>query len=246
MVDSSDLLQVLVIDDDEDLRKLMCQILLPQGHQVFAVGSAEEGLELLPYHTFDVAFLDQNLPGMEGNVLGEYLRKNNPQMQVALVTGEEDARLDRWGASHDVSVIHKPFEVSQILDVVDAYRAGQAAQARAEVHAKDPDFAPHFQPHLAEAAERFAELHVADRVADRLVQVIRASLLELRSERRYDESHRITALTGLLTLRVLGIKPPKGSGGLTLFEEYDELMRRHERRCEFSEAGAADDPVEDS
>ena len=115
-------LHVLVIDDDEDVRQLLVEILLPDEHQIFAVGSAEEGLQLLPYHTFHVAFLDQNLPGMEGLVLGEFLQKNNPDMKVALVTGNDDPRLPRLGEKLGIKFIAKPFEVRSILDVIDEYR----------------------------------------------------------------------------------------------------------------------------
>src|SRR5262245_55407191 len=108
--ENRDLLHILVIDDEEEMRNLMLEVLVPRGHQAFAVASAEEGLELLPYHTFDLAFLDQNLPGMEGLVMGEYLRKNNPRMRIALVTGSEDPRLEKLGAEHRIDVIRKPFE----------------------------------------------------------------------------------------------------------------------------------------
>ena len=114
-------LNILVIDDDEDIRNLMIKILLAHEHQVFAVGSAEQGLELLPYHRFHVAFLDQNLPGMEGLVLGEYLRSNNPSMKIALVTAEDDPRLIKVGDRFDITVIAKPFEVRQVLDLVSSY-----------------------------------------------------------------------------------------------------------------------------
>ncbi|NIX18602.1 MAG: response regulator, partial [Actinobacteria bacterium] len=55
----------------------------------------EEGLALLPDWTFQLAFLDHNLPGMEGLLLGEYLRDNNPEMTIALVTGSDEPKLER-------------------------------------------------------------------------------------------------------------------------------------------------------
>ena len=120
MADETGQLHILVIDDDEDMRQLLTEVLLPDQHQVYAAGSAEEGLQLLPYTTFDVAFLDQNLPGMEGLVLGEFLRKNNSQMTVALVTGNDDPRLPKLGDQAGIRVIAKPFEVREILDVIVA------------------------------------------------------------------------------------------------------------------------------
>src|SRR5215212_2090158 len=82
----SDPLHVLIIDDDEQLLGLLTQIVTRMGHVAVPADSAEAGLELLPFWTFQIALIDHHLPGMEGIVLGEYLRNNNPDMAVALVT----------------------------------------------------------------------------------------------------------------------------------------------------------------
>jgi len=68
----SEELTVLVVDDQPPNLRLMEAMLTPRGHQVVTANSAEEGLALLPYYTFQVAFLDHQLPGMEGALLGEY------------------------------------------------------------------------------------------------------------------------------------------------------------------------------
>ena len=107
-------LNILVIDDDESLRGLLVDIIARGGHQAVPVTSAEEGLELLPFWTFQVAFIDQRLPGMEGLVLGQYLRRNNPDMTIALVTGENDLRLERQTRALSIAFIPKPFNVQDI------------------------------------------------------------------------------------------------------------------------------------
>jgi CheY-like chemotaxis protein len=232
MVDprDDDQLNILVIDDEEGLRQLLLAVLLPLEHQVFAVGSAEEGLELLPLYTFHLAFLDQNLPGMEGLVLGEYLRRNNPHMKVALVTGSDDPRLERLGAAHQITVIRKPFQVKQILDVIDAFRTEARERSRDEEERSSPDFDPSFSKYLERITERFAPLNIPERASERIVQVVRDALAQLKSARRYDEEDRVVALAGLIAMEVLGIKPPKDRA---LREEYDELMAKHGRRREF-------------
>jgi DNA-binding response OmpR family regulator len=231
-----DLLHVLVIDDDEAMRNLITQILLPTGHQVVSAESAEAGLELLPYYTFQVALLDQRLPGMEGLVLGEFLRRNNPNMKIALVTGEDDEKLVRFGEEHAITVIPKPFEVKQILDLITSYQ--QEARHRLEAeHTKDevPDYDPPIGRHLGVLAEAFELPSVPKRIEERLIHAVKTSLNELRSASRYSERDRVIALSGLITLSVLGIKPPKTGAGRTLFEEYDALMKEHRRRTEFDE-----------
>lgn len=225
-----------MIDDDADMRQFITEILLPGGHQVMAVETAEEGLELLPYTTFQIAFLDQNLPGMEGLVLGEFLRKNNPHMKIALVTGSDDQRLEKIGEAHDIRVIRKPFQVGQILDLVTDFRADAEGRMQERQQRSDPDYDVPLGRFFAELSEAYAIPNVPSRVEERLTGTIRRNLAELRSVSRYNERARVLAYAGLLTMQVLGLKTPKGSGGKLLTEEFDELMVEHGRRPEFVES----------
>lgn len=232
-----DVLNVLVLDDEPALLDLYTRLLLPHGLQVFTVGSAEEALQLLPFTTFQVAFVDHHLPGIEGAVLVDYLKKNNPQLQIALVTGAEDEELARYAIPEGVTVIKKPFEVSALLDRVSAYRGEEAALEQAAADQAGADFHPHLGPHLSHVAEAFAVPKVAARVEEHLVQAVRAALSQLKSKGRYEERHRVTAYAGLVTLAVLGIRPPKAPSGRSLFAEYDELMRLHGRAPAFDVDG---------
>lgn len=235
--DATDLIYILVIDDDQEMRSLLSRILTPQGHVVIAVDSAEEGLAQLPWNTFQIAFLDQNLPGMEGLVLGEYLRHNNPHMAIALVTGSSDPRLERVSQEQDITFIAKPFEVERILDVVTAYQEAARTRLESRRQQSDPDFAPRLAAHLDAVEARFDVPSVPSRIEERLAIQIREALRNLGSVSRYNERDRAVALAGLLAARVLGVKLPRASDGQTLYEAYDDCMRQHGRRLEFSSEG---------
>lgn len=230
-------LNVLVIDDDADTRELLGDIIRGANHQVVPAASAEEGLELLPYWTFQVAFIDQRLPGMEGLVLGEYLRGNNPDMTIALVTGAEDTRaLRRQLEDLSIAFVPKPFIIGDILGLIDAYAEGARARRELRLRREDPAFHPSFGAELGDIAAAFAVPSVPARVESAVVEAIKRCLNNLRSVGRYTERDRGIALTGLLTALALGLDLPKTSSGLTLFEEYDRLMREHGRRVEFEGA----------
>src|SRR3954464_9220211 len=92
---SKEPLNILVIDDDADLRQMFERLFNGEQHQVVLAASAEEGLQLLTHWTFHIAFVDQRLPGMDGLVLGEYLRRNNPDMSIVMMTGSGDPRIER-------------------------------------------------------------------------------------------------------------------------------------------------------
>ncbi len=229
-----DQLNVLVIDDDPAMQQLLSDIILRAEHQVVAVQSAEEALKLLPFWTFQVAFIDQRLPGMDGVVVGEYLRKNNPDMTIALVTGDEDRKLQRKSRDLGLAFISKPFVVGDINQLLDDY--ARAAQERRErrLRRDDPDYAPRLARYFDEIAGSYAMPNVPSRISDRLVETLKRSLNDLRSVGRYTERDRILALSGLVAARVLGIDLPR-AGDHSMYEEYDALMRQHGRRPEFSD-----------
>lgn len=220
-------LTVLVIDDDPELRALIQHVVLAEGHQPFAVGSAEAGLELLPVNTFDVAFLDHRLPGMEGLVLGEYLHKNNPDMEVVLVTGDANERLVRMAESMGLTVIAKPFEVEALVKVLEtAIKRQTAAAAAAEAIAKKPgsggpvDLPPVF-PVLGEL---FGLPGVPQRLSDLLARRVREALETLQLQDPRDESARVVAYSGIITAQVLGLRLPTTRSGSTYAAWYDALM----------------------
>jgi len=226
-------LNILVIEDDASLRRLLSEVVAKRGHQVVSAASAEEGLEYLPNWTFHVALLDHNLPGMEGLLLGEYLRRTNPDMMIAMITGTDDPRVERKSREHSLRFIAKPFEVEQVLRVIDEYI--EAARERDEKR-KDGE-ATDYEAPLARFADELPDCfgipNVPSRIEERVVDAIKRSLNNLRSASRYTKRERVIALSGLITARVLGIGLPNVSSGRTMFEEYDHLMRERGRRTVF-------------
>jgi CheY-like chemotaxis protein len=227
-------LNVLVVDDDRAMRELLTEIIHREGHQAIVTASAEEALELLPIWSFQLAFLDQNLPGIEGLLLGEYLRRSNPDMILALVTGEDDPRVEKRSKELSVTFIAKPFDNAEIHRVLESYieRARERAADRAQ--RGEPDFEPPIGRFASELHDCFGIPKVPPRIGERLTSTVQRCLNNLRSVSRYTERDRVVALSGLLTARVLGVDLPRASNGLTLYEEYDRLMQHHGRRTEFS------------
>lgn len=227
-------LNVLVIDDDDALRQFLVEIVTQRGHQVVAAPSAEEGLKHLPVWTFQVALLDQNLPGLEGLVLGEYLRRNNPDMTIALVTGEDDPRIEKHARDLAITFVPKPFQAKDIWHVLDEYAAGAEERDERRRRREDADYEPPIARYSEDLGAAFELPGVPARIADKIVSVVKRALNDLRAVRRYSERDRVIALSGLLTARVLGLELPRTSSGHTLFDEYDDIMRARGRRPEFT------------
>src|ERR1044071_7463632 len=226
-------LNILVIDDEVDLRNLFARLLNGEQHQVVLAGSAEEGLHLLPHWTFHIAFVDQQLPGMDGLVLGEYLRRNNPDMSIVMMTGSGDPRIERRSRDLALKFLPKPFGLQDALAGVDEYLASARERETRRRHSVDPAFDPPLGAFTEEIAESFSLPKVSDRIEDGLAQTIKRCLNNLTTAARYNERDRVMALSGLLTARVLGVSLPRAQSGITLFEEYDRLMLERGRRPEF-------------
>lgn len=229
-------LNILVIDDEAELRNLFGRLLNGEQHQVVLAESAEEGLQLLPHWTFHIAFVDQQLPGMEGLVLGEYLRRNNPDMSIMMMTGSGDPRVERRSRDLALKFMAKPFGIGEILGAIEEYLVSARERESRRRHSVDPAFDPPLGIFTDELAESFALPKVSDRVEDGLAQTIKRCLNNLTTAARYNERDRVMALSGLLTARVLGVTLPRAKSGITLFDEYDRLMLERGRRPEFQPA----------
>jgi adenylate cyclase len=84
--------RVLVIDDWETNRDLAQRYLVQNGHQVTAVGSGEEGLQILSQQSIDLILLDLLMPGMDGREVLTAV-KANPEWRaipVIVISGSQD------------------------------------------------------------------------------------------------------------------------------------------------------------
>jgi len=111
--------RVLVIDDEEEIRKLLCELLETVGHDVAAASDGEEGLKLFQDGPFDLVFTDLGMPGISGWEVAQEVKRLNSRTPVILVTG--------WGIQVDAEkknmhgidyVISKPFNIDQVTSLV--------------------------------------------------------------------------------------------------------------------------------
>jgi CheY-like chemotaxis protein len=229
-------LTVLVIDDDPAIRDLVARLILSEGHQVVAVGSAEAGLEQLPFFTFEVALLDHRLPGMEGLVLGEYLHRNNPSMEVALMTGDADPRLAQVAHASGLEVLMKPFELEDITRFLERAVAKERARQHAGCPAAADPEAGHpidLAPHFLALGRAFASPSVSQRIEELLARRVREALEAIRYGDSFDERARAIAYSGIIAAEVLGIHLPRPKHHSSMAAWYDSLMHECGRPSAF-------------
>jgi two-component system, OmpR family, response regulator len=80
-------LRVLLVEDDDDNRELMAEVLEASGHQVLSAASGPEGLKTLSEQTVDVVVTDVGMPGMGGLEVAKAAKAIAPAVPVVIVTG---------------------------------------------------------------------------------------------------------------------------------------------------------------
>ncbi len=81
---------VLIVDDDVAVRESFSDYFEDHGWQVWAVGTAEEGLALLDRVMPDAAIVDIRLPGMDGNSFLRVVSERHPSLPCIVCTGSPD------------------------------------------------------------------------------------------------------------------------------------------------------------
>ena len=81
--------RVLVVDDNEMLCRLACDILRMEGYRAVPAGSAAEALEAFAKEEFDILVTDFRMPGMNGLELARAIRSRNPQFPVIVISAYE-------------------------------------------------------------------------------------------------------------------------------------------------------------
>jgi DNA-binding NtrC family response regulator len=104
---------VLIVDDDAAIR-LLCRVNLElEGHRVVEAGYLDEARTVLTREQVDVVLLDLHLGSERGLDLLHELRRDRPEIGVALVTGSPQSRSPEEEARAD-AVIAKPFEIEEL------------------------------------------------------------------------------------------------------------------------------------
>ena len=107
--------KILVIDDDESLRRVLEYNLAQEGYAVLTASSGEQGLHLLKKEGADLVVTDVRMAGMDGLQVLEEVRKVDLNIQVIILTAfgtiEMAVEAMKAGAFHYIS---KPFNRDEL------------------------------------------------------------------------------------------------------------------------------------
>jgi len=110
---------IVIVDDEEELRDNLQDLLEFKGYSVISFESGEEMLQAIDSLRADMALLDFLLPGMDGLELYAQLKQKKPNLPVALVTAS--SHKDTLAQAREAGVnrvILKPYSHTDILQAV--------------------------------------------------------------------------------------------------------------------------------
>ena len=113
--------KILIVDDDERLRRLLERFLSEQGYRVRGVENAEQMDRVLARELFNLVVLDLMMPGEDGLSVCSRLRASNNQVPIIMLTakGDEASRIHGLELGAD-DYLAKPFNPRELLARIKA------------------------------------------------------------------------------------------------------------------------------
>ena len=111
--------KILVVDDDESVRKVLATILNEEGYDVDTARSGKEAIRKSYARFYNLALIDIRLPDMEGTELLTAMKETTPKMVKIIVTGypslQNAVEAVNKGAN---AYVLKPFKVENVLNTI--------------------------------------------------------------------------------------------------------------------------------
>src|SRR4030067_2363294 len=111
--------RILIVDDDENIRKVLETILEDEGYTVESADTAKKGIEKSEKSFYNLALIDVRLPDMEGIELLAKMRDTKPKMRKIIITGyptlQNAVAAVNKGAD---AYVMKPFDWEKILQTI--------------------------------------------------------------------------------------------------------------------------------
>ena len=113
--------RILVVDDEENLRDVLVEVLKRDGHEVQSAGDGIEGLRLTRDRRYDLVITDLRMPGLEGPALYEALRQQYPDEPPRVIFMSANTGIEEYArflADTGEPALEKPFNLADMPRVL--------------------------------------------------------------------------------------------------------------------------------
>jgi DNA-binding response OmpR family regulator len=116
---------ILVVDDEEALREVVCQELAKSGYEVEAVEDGDIAIEILRKKNFELVLLDIKMPRLNGIEVLKFIQNEIPDTKVIMLTALNDLQhaleAKHYGA---IDFITKPYNYDEVIKKINSILAG--------------------------------------------------------------------------------------------------------------------------
>ncbi|MEM0057700.1 MAG: response regulator [Candidatus Bathyarchaeia archaeon] len=111
--------RILIVDDDENIRKVLTMILEDEGYTVDQAETAKQAIEKTRRNFYNIALIDIRLPDMEGIELLTKMKDTVPRMRKIIITGYPTLQnaIEAVNRGADAYIL-KPFDVNKVLATI--------------------------------------------------------------------------------------------------------------------------------
>lgn len=112
---------ILVVDDNDGVRRMAAAVLARAGWTTVEAGSGKEALKAFDdkESPVDVALIDLTMPGMDGATLAAAIRASHPAVRIVLTSGFSEQSVEHHLESNIAEAfLAKPFRNEQLVDKI--------------------------------------------------------------------------------------------------------------------------------
>lgn len=113
--------RILVVDDEENLRDVLVEVLKRDGHDVDSAVDGTEGLRLAEAQRYDLVITDLRMPGLEGPELYRAVRARYPDDPPRVIFMSANTGIEEYAAflaGTGEPALEKPFNLADMRQVV--------------------------------------------------------------------------------------------------------------------------------
>jgi DNA-binding response OmpR family regulator len=107
-------MRILIADDEESMAAILKRFLSMKGYEdvdVFFNGT--EAIDAVKSGAYDIAFLDEKMPGMSGTEIAAYIKKAGLKTKAVIITGRNE--------TCETEYLVKPFHLQAVKEIIEKY-----------------------------------------------------------------------------------------------------------------------------
>lgn len=111
--------RIIVVDDDESIRKTLATILGEEGYEVDTANTGKEAVQKTNERVYNLALIDMRLPDIEGIDLLLKIKDTTPRMRRIIITGYPTIQnaMEAVNRQADAFIL-KPFDMEEVLQTI--------------------------------------------------------------------------------------------------------------------------------